>query len=686
MRRSRAAFEYGLCFLILAVIEWFFFRNVFRTPGLIGDRGDGRFTMLVAEHWFHVLRGEHRITELGIFFPAANTLAFSDMLLGIGLIHSLLRLIGLSVYSAYKYSIILIHFFGTVTMFWLLWKLLFLKLEWALFGTIAFSFSNGYAIGITHTQLVALSMLPFAVVIFVLLVRNISIQSKRIVLALLEITWMALVLYTSWYIAFFSALFVSVLTVCIIVRIFIRKNKASINYPKPKKTVLELIAYGLYGLFLLVPFVYMELPILRMSDGRSWDDVIGSLPEVIDLINVSSSNFLLGNWIKLLNLEQRGYSGELKAGFSIVLLATFLFCMHESRNNERHNSERDKIVRIVGLTVVINLIIMLKLGSNGISLWWFVYTLFPGGTSIRAVARYMIFLSFPMSCVTSVLGNSISLKRDVHIVYTFCITFVLCGLFVSNVTYNGVQSEWTSIDEQSFVDSIQAPPNNCSCLYIRNSSESNNAFSQLDAYEIADHYGVNTINGYSGLYPNGWDQIWDVNSESYEDAVYSWILQYNLQNVYVCDLDTNRWVSCEESMVSTRFDGKNKEIPDWSYGLLGIAPTEEFSWTDKEVEMILKDSEIGDDGILLKIGTLYDEYLRQQPDLEPYITVTVNDKDKMDIPVINGYGEYIIDVTKADNDIYDIMITTNCYFNPEKLKNSNDSRDLSLQLYYLGAA
>ena len=74
--------------VLLCVCEWFFFRKMYGSVLLFGDTGDGRLTMLITEHWYHVFQGRASVTDLGIFYPAPNTLGYSDLLLGFGLIHS----------------------------------------------------------------------------------------------------------------------------------------------------------------------------------------------------------------------------------------------------------------------------------------------------------------------------------------------------------------------------------------------------------------------------------------------------------------------------------------------------------------------------------------------------------------------------------------------------------------------
>ena len=48
-------------------------------------------------------------------------------------------------------------------------------------------------------------------------------------------------------------------------------------------------------------------------------------------------------------------------------------------------------------------------------------------------------------------------------------------------------------------------------------------------------------------------------------------------------------------------------------------------------------------------------------------------------------NDYHFVVENANSDSYQIEIETNCYFNPFELGESEDNRDLSMQLYYIGA-
>ena len=63
--RLAAGLRVALPLMLLLLCEWFFFSKMYGTDRLFGDTGDGRLTMLIAEHWRHVLRERKPYTDPG---------------------------------------------------------------------------------------------------------------------------------------------------------------------------------------------------------------------------------------------------------------------------------------------------------------------------------------------------------------------------------------------------------------------------------------------------------------------------------------------------------------------------------------------------------------------------------------------------------------------------------------------
>ena len=542
-RDLRGVLACSACTAFLLFCEWFFFRNIIMTDGLIGDYGDGRLTMLITEHWFHVFSGKAAVPDLGIFYPATNTLAYSDMLLGYGIIHSMLRSIGMDIFYAYKATLMLVHLMGTFTTFYLLKRSLRTSFTWALFGTVAFSFTSTYSIHFGHTQLAAISILPLVVIFVTAFFKNLERRATRTLYAVLSILTLALILYTSWYIAFFTALFT---VTCILLLIctmgwqqFLSASKNFLKQLGP-----DLVFYIIFAAALTVPFGLLSLPVLRMSGGFGGYGYRAFSPEFIDIINVSTANWLLGPLMRRAGLDHRGYSFEVMEGFNIVLLFAFAVLAYRVHKlNAKEKPRHYPLYVALFLSVVIGIFSVIRLSSNGISLWLFVYKFFPAGRAIRAVGRYFFYLSLPMAVVTAVMGDCLW-KAKKRSVWTVVLLLVL--VFVANIHIDGVSSHprWTRQKWTDFINGIAAPPNDCKVFCIVNPGKDTPPWAiQLDAHQIADRFGINTINGYSGNSPAGWGGIWEAGGDrsAYEGAVSRWILRNGLENVYAYDEGNNVW-------------------------------------------------------------------------------------------------------------------------------------------------
>lgn len=683
-----------LIILLLSFCEYFFFRNVIGNAILIGDRGDGRLCNLITEHWYNVFRGKEEFGKLCMFYPTSSTIAYSDMLMGYGLIYSIFRLIGCNMFLSYKLVLIFIHIIGTIFMYYFLYKSMQLDIWWSLVGTIAFSFSSTYAYKMGHTQLTMLSFLPVLLFCFIKFLKNIENRKKRNLFAYLSLGLYAFLMYTAWYIAYFTGLFSLIFLIVYMIILYINKvpifDKIKKFFDKIGK---DLLGYILFTIVICVPFAMIYIPILKMNGNREYSAISVFLPEIIDLINVTSENWMLGTVIKKLQLDRRGYSSEVSEGFSIILLLLFGL-MIIAIQREWYKFKEDKnwkdrelviIYRSVIWTICLSILLMIRFSSNGVSLWYFIYKMIPGTGSIRAVARYLLWLSFPMSIIAALLGNRYfyrgKIKKEWYQIIMMVLLFLL---FCFNIYDNGVYAKWNSDEEETFLLGVKEPPDDCEVFYIIDSKKENKAeyLYQLDAFEIATYYSINTINGYSGLFPPGWDRIWQVCSDSYEMDVYKWISENQLSNVYIYDIAENIWKKAniydstcfypEEGIFPLETEG----LEDWNKG--------KFAWTSKEFSTIIRNEEIASTGLVIKIGTELSRYQLQQPDIVPKLELYIDGEYIQEIPIIDGYGEYRIPLFDHVGDTYHIELKTNVYFCPKEIGLNEDVRNLSLALYYIG--
>ncbi len=537
----------------LIFCEWFFFRNVIGSSLLIGDRGDGRLTTLLTEHWWNFFNGRESFGELAMLYPLKNAIGYSDMFLGFGIIHSALRFLGVNMFYAYKYTLIIVHCAGMFATLYLCRKKLQMSLGWSLFATVAFAFSATLAKHAFHTQLFAVAFLPFISIGIIDFWRSYTSNKKYSKTAFITIFLFVLIMYNSWYIAYFTMLFAGVWSITYALLLWQHKILWQNLWHHTLVLKWKILSYALFAVILLIPFIYTYIPILQQSGGFSYHNAITALPEFADLINVGDDNPLMGKFIQAIQLNNRGYSCEVVEGFSLILLilfGTMWYISGKQRNIKLPQSDISMtekcqilLVQSLFISIVVCFLLIVRLSANGVSLWYILYHILPGASSLRAIARFMLYLIFPMAIITAYTADkyiSLSKKRNV----------VLWGgllvlLFVSNSTANGVSASWRKTDEVKWLESVATPPQDVESFFIINVSYNLPHFDveSLDAYEIANFFNLHTINGYTGKYPEHW-HLGDKNH--YNQAVKEWVNHNKLENVYAYDKGNNVWIPYEE--------------------------------------------------------------------------------------------------------------------------------------------
>ncbi len=550
---KRRAYIRNAVFLILIfVLEIFFFRELLQSGAMIGDRGDARLNNLIMEHWYHVFRGEESVNTLSQFYPVTNTLSYTDMLLGFSIPYSILRFLGFSMFKANKLVLIGVHFFGSYCLYFLLYRIYKLKDYAAFAAVVAFSFANGYAVRIGHTQMTALSFLPMIIIFASMAVKCWDNNRLRRIYAMLFVTSYGLLAYTGWYTFFFSAVFFLIVLVSCVGHILINNKKLFVEFwLNVKKKIFELCIYAVWMVILLIPFLCWYLPTSRMSGNRKWEDVVFYSPNIIDIVNVGDNNRLLGKFINSLNFSAYRSKGEheLMQGFSIILIIIMLALIwrlirdYKRKKILQHNLENFEIF-FVGYARAILFSVILVVECTGVSLWWFVWKYVPGAGSLRAISRWYYFLLLPISILLAILLDRYEAKSKDSRKYFAAVMFAVFLLWGSNI-YSGDISRWNYADDLALIEAMQPPPEEAKVIAVMDSGESPQELynTHLDAWLIADHYGLQTINGYSGTFPVGYDGLWNANSDTFLTSVQEWRKLHNITDyIYVYDRNTKEWL------------------------------------------------------------------------------------------------------------------------------------------------
>ncbi len=526
-------------FAILLILAgtYIFFDNVLLNDHLIGSRVDGRLNTFFVEHWFQVFCGNESWMQLRAFYPAQNVLSYSDVMLGFALPYSLFRLFGVDMYMAFKYSVILVHLLGSIALWFFMNRCLKCS-HWAsLAAVVGFSFSNGYYAITANPQMFAESLLPI-ILICAFCYAKYFYDKRRVFFALAGLGLFVLLFYTAFYVAYFTCVFLFLfvplfcLSACLCIpakNIFSTIRKASVHWP-------EYLLYLALCVVAMLPFLYLYLPNFQNVGGRSWSDVVMYSPTLPNLIGQDINN--------IFNLDLSVY--HLKTGFPPLYLALFILTMvcHVclAVKNKRHGYKE-----IWSLSLAVSCIVSLFLvilWDNGFSLWYFFFKFIPGASAIRGIGRWLTFITLPVSICFSAFADVCLGKYKAGrrcILPALALTVFLC-----NHSTVGVTTTWNAASENAFTSSVPAPPDDCEVFYLtdyKHASTANDGWEefQMDAWAIAQTYDLKTLNGYSGMYPDGWDLY--MADENIDAKATDWMERNSADDIvlYSYDLGTREW-------------------------------------------------------------------------------------------------------------------------------------------------
>ena len=534
-----------LCILIIMGCEILFFHNILFNDNLIGYRIDGRLVTFLTEHWYQVFQGKEGWTELPCFYPEEGILAYSDMMLLFALPFSFLRTAGMNMYSALKATTIIFHVLGSVTLYYFMRKFIKVSGLLALLAVVCFSFSNGYNFISGNIQMFALSLLPVLLIAIGLYVRNFE-RKYRYFAGIFIIVWLALLFYTAFYVGYFICLFAGITVVVFGGSAFLLRKQEWMrsSWNRIIRHWKEYIFYFMLFILLMLPFVYLYLPALQDFGGRSWEELLGMFPSWKNICMLNEKSDALAGF----NPEVYNY----KTGFPITDLIIYgfsgvYFCYTLKKKIKKDGWSKEEYVLLSGM-VVIAISFILIIQFRGITLWYFVYKLIPGASAIRAVLRWLNFISLPMAIYLAIimayLGKTVLGKKR-KIYARICLLGLIAIVYLGNYCVTGVGSGWTASGEILFEESVAVPPSDCEVMYIvdqENVMDVEYQELQMDAWAVALKYDLKTINGYSGQVPNGWDLL-DPSANDIDQKVKDWLAKNNksLQGVYAYDIGQNEW-------------------------------------------------------------------------------------------------------------------------------------------------
>ncbi len=539
--------EILVCLLVISCLELLFFRYVVFNDRLFGDAADGLLNNMLTEHWFQVLLGKEKWNDLIIFYPTSNTISYTDMALGFSFPYILFRFFGMNLFLANKISLILIHCFGSLCLAYLLHKKCRVSVLWTLIGVTVFSYSGAYYSLLNHTQMFAVSYIPF---IALMLWNYFEKQEsrKRIVYMLLAVTGVVLLFYTAFYAGYFFAVFCIIFVLCyLIYGALCSREKIKAVFEFMKKRILEMILYIAYAAILLIPFLMAYLPTMKSMGDRDWGIILEGSPRIQNVIDLSTNTVLYGKVLQLMGYKGNStIEGDVNFSLITIVLVVFSTILYLKKSRKTNSWERSLII-VCLLSCIVSVFLVIRVSEY--SLWYLFYKAVPGASALRAMMRYYMFLHLPIGFLTAYCGSRVCESNSFK---SISVTVILFLLVLTGNMKSRIPASWNISQELQFLEDVPDPPKDCEIAYFTNDKGDIKRFFpyiQMKAWEIANDKGIKTINGYSGNYPDGWGLEYMSSINNLGRAL-CWISENRLEHVYIYDMVKREWHPLEDVTLS----------------------------------------------------------------------------------------------------------------------------------------
>lgn len=492
-----------------------------------GDRGDARGFVYFCEHWYQSILGKASLLNPGIFYPTKRTLAYSDLLFGFAAPYSFFRTLGFSMFTSTELTIILLTFLAYCVAFVLLYRTLRFGLVPSCVGALFFAFNSPKFNQLTHLQLQYVLLLPLIFALVITFAKRVETIDQRKAAWLLSLAavclnvQLATTFYYAWYFILWTILFLLLALAFRASRSFIFTNVWKFRHAVAIAAAVFLIGF--------IPILLLYLPTVRVGTWYRFDFVMEMIPDWRALLSMGDGNYVWGWFYKCVVGDPRPSTwGELMVGIGLVpslaWIALTVLSVWFIRKARSTSSVGPVFLGVMILATSIFIVLGFKAGGH--SLWQYIYEYFPGARAIRAVSRYVIFLTLPMSIAFAYgLQKALEFASGKKALTVAIMVVAAFGVFeqfgVPKVNGTG----FSTTIEQTYLKTMAARlPADCTAFYVAPGPQARHSTAeyQYDAMMISAVSRVKTLNASSSQFPRDWNFYFFKNPD-YESKVKEWI-------------------------------------------------------------------------------------------------------------------------------------------------------------------
>ena len=516
-----------------------------------GDRGDVRGFAYFCEHWYQWFLGKSSLLSPAIFYPTERTLAYSDTLFGIAVPYSLFRGLGFSMFSSVEIVIILATFLGYCAAFFLLYRTLRFGLVPSCAGAMFFAFSSPKFFQTIHLQLQFVVLLPVIFALAITFAKQVETITQRRAALLLSLVGVCLdvQLATAFYFAWFFVLWAIVFLTLSLA--FSRTRHFLVAVAK--KFWRALLAAAATFLLVFIPIFLLYLPAIKLGSRFEYDFVSQMIPDWRALLSIGTGNYVWGKyWISPTLNPPVDTWGELQIGIGLIpslvwiALTVSIISLVKRRNTPPTNPGARQLGPLFLALLILSTTIFYLIGFkySGHSPWFYIYQYFPGGGAIRAVARYVIFLTLPMSIAFAYFIDKgldyAACQQDQNRRRALAISILVLaalGVFEQFGTNKFGSPGFSKRIEESYLKAMASRlTSDCQAFYVAAPHGTHStAEYQYDAMLVSILSRIPTINASSSQFPRDWNMYF-VKNPDYENNVKQWIDSHRISRK-VCRLE-----------------------------------------------------------------------------------------------------------------------------------------------------
>lgn len=463
-----------------------------------GDLGDSRFINYLLEHGHRWISGDvHDFWDAGFMYPFKNTMALSDSMIGTLPFYSAWRFFGFSPESSYQLwwiCICALNYWCSYLVFkkWFNRSGVAVVLAWIFAFTI---FNLGQ---LNYMQMIIRFMVPVVFYAAYRMVNTPSIKYLSIYCLGLVFQFFC-VLYTGFYLFYFSALFI------LIYYLYSKKWKELLYYFRKAQ-----LAYtSLVLVFSVSALAWLLLPYLEMSETvglRLYNEVVINVPLWKSYLFPHEAS---DTWRFLFNTAKPGvtewwlhylFTGIIP--FMIMVAAPFYLFY-----NSYKKIKTPLLIKTIIVTSVIIVLLHLRT-EGGLSLYAFIFKL-PGINSMRVLSRFMHVEIFVLLLL---LGYVLVRIKNSYILLVVLLVFA-DNLFSPEFVPREEKAEIVKRKEILLSELAKQDVRNVEAVALIDSTQPA-YLTHLDMMIAAQSLGIKTVNGYSSYCPDEFGEFFLENTEA----------------------------------------------------------------------------------------------------------------------------------------------------------------------------